>query len=365
MTQRPRNSTNFHLRAQRHGPAGLISRVADCCMWFGRYLERAESIARQLQATSSLALDAELPPTRCWHPLVVVAGEEAHFKERFGEAFGDGERVQHFLVWDDRCWVSLFRTVAAARENARSIREVLSGDVWETVNELYVWMQNEGPEGGPAVYRARRDDFYRRVRQMTQLALGLMRSTMLHDTALDFIWLGVMLERTNQTARLLDVHHHAFGGEVGAGATEVDDATAPGALNHQVVETAVWVSLLRACSGFEPFVKSFAGRVTPAAVAHFLVTDARFPRSVTYSLHAAYERFSYLRPPSDGDLPGGESLAMLARLDKWIANLPPSLPDLHAILTQIVDETARIGETIGRELLGYEPTPSVASSPEG
>jgi len=77
------------------------------------------------------------------------------------------------------------------------------------------------------------------VRRSVQLSLGLLRSTMLHDTPLDFIWLGVMLERTGQTARVLDVHHHVL---------------SPAASRHQVVETALWLSLLRTCSGFEPFM---------------------------------------------------------------------------------------------------------------
>lgn len=343
-----RAATNLLLRTQRYAPAGLISRVADCCFWFGRYLERAESTARQLQATSSLALDGELSARQCWEPVVIVAGEEEAYRDRYGDAaFGNGELVQRYLVWDDKCWVSLARSVNAARENARAIREVLSGDVWETVNELYLWLQ----DAGNATFQWHRDDFYRRVRQMTQLALGLMRSTMLHDTALDFIWLGVMLERTNQTARLLDVHHYAF--------------LSDGAKNaHQVVETAVWLNLLRGCSGLEPFMKSHAGRVTPDAVASFLVTDARFPRSITYSLHAAYERFCYIRPPEDIGLPGGESLALLARLDTWVAKLPERPPDLHGILTFIVDETTRIAGTMGIELLGYSPPPAEETPPQ-
>lgn len=345
-----RASTNFALRTQRHGPAGLISRVADNCFWFGRYLERAESTARQLQATSSLALDGELTVRQCWQPVVIVAGEEESFRKRYGEAaFDNGDLVQRLLVWDEQCWVSLTRSISAARENARAIREVLSGDVWETVNELYLWLQ----DAGNATFMWHRDDFYRRVRQMTQLALGLMRSTMLHDTALDFIWLGVMLERTNQTARLLDVHHHALISHDNHGQKA-----------HQVVETAMWVTLLRACSGLEPFMKSHAGRVTAHEVASFLVTDARFPRSVTYSLHAAYERFCFLRPPADVGLPGGETLMQLARLDQWVANLPEELPDLHGILTYIVNETARIAATMGQELLGYDP-PAVVEPETG
>ncbi|MFO0747954.1 MAG: alpha-E domain-containing protein [Myxococcota bacterium] len=344
-----RTMTNHALIGGRHAPAGLISRVADCCLWFGRYVERAEASARHLQATLHLGLDGELTPRQVWQPTVIVAGEEARFVERHGEgALADGDVVQRYLVWDDDCHVSLVRSIHAARENARSIREVLSGDVWEVINEAYIWLKSDDAH---EKWRYHRDEFYRRVRQMTQLGLGLMRSTMLHDAVLDFIWLGVMLERTNQTARLLDVNHHAF------------ELRKPG--DNDVVETAVWVALLRACSGHEPFMKSHAGRVTPEAVAAFLVTDSRFPRSISYSIHAAFERFAYLRPPTDVNLPGGESLLKLAKLDAWVQGLGPSElhgTGLHRVLTRIVDDTADIGVTIGRELLGYAPPASAAAA---
>ena len=182
----------------------MISRVADHCFWFGRYVERAESTARLLATTHNLALDAELDPEACWRPVVVVAGEE----ERYGGAYGDGDRVESFLCWDEDNGVSIRRSVAGARWNARSIREVVSLEAWETINELHLWL---GSEAARAQWAGHRHDFYRQVRSSTQLCLGLLRSTMLHDTVLDFMWLGVLLERVGQTARLLDVHHHAFG----------------------------------------------------------------------------------------------------------------------------------------------------------
>src|SRR5262249_52650531 len=158
-----------------------------------------------------------------------------------------------------------------------------------------------------------------------QLCLGLLRSTMLHDTPLDFIWLGVLLERVGQTARLLDVHHHAFSG--GA---------------HQVVETAVWLTLLRACSGVEPFLKAHAGHVSGTTVARFLAREARFPRWAAYCVRWASERLCAIRPPGDIDRPGGRAVERLRALDAWVQALPPALPNLHEALTHVVDETAAI-----------------------
>lgn len=328
--------------------SGLIARVADGCFWFGRYVERSESSARVLQTTLGLALDGELSPRQCWQPVLAVSGEEPSFVALEGEAaLDDGERVQHHLVWSEACPVALCRSVAAARANARTIREVLSADAWGTVNEIYLWL--EGP-AARETWAGRRDEFYEQVRRAAQLNLGLLRSTMLHDLALDFIWLGMLLERVGQTARLLDVHYHALAG----------------AEAHQIVETSVWLALLRACSGVEPFMKAHAGRVTAGAVAAFLVGEGRFPRSVAYCVHSAHERLAAIRPPGERDLPGGEALARLGALDAWVRARSPGAQgaDLHDDLTHVVDETAAICETIGRELLGGGPPSPPEVAPE-
>ncbi|MCC6557290.1 MAG: alpha-E domain-containing protein [Polyangiaceae bacterium] len=326
----------------------MISRVADHCFWLGRYLERAESTARVLAVTQHLALDAELTPPQCWLPVVIALGLKQQFFELHGEAAaGDGERVQRFISFDEGNATSLRRSISAARDNARSIREVVSLEVWETINELHLWMSGPAAEEEHA---SNRYGFYRRIRQMTQLALGLTQSTMLHDTPLDFIWLGVLLERVGQTARTLDVHHHAF---------MVDRPSSPGGV--EVVETAVWLSLLRACSGFEPFMKTSQGRVTGEAVARFLLFEPRFPRSIRHCVHAGYSRLCDIRPPESVTLPGGEPLERLHALDRWIAEKasePFDARAVHGILTHAVDETAAICDGVGRELLGYGPPAS-------
>src|SRR3954462_12042866 len=255
----------------------MISRVADHCFWFGRYVERAEATARMLAASVSLALDAELPAAGVWRPVIVVSGEEDEFEKRFTDgddahpAWGDGEAVQRFMVWDEENGVSLAKSVSGARWNARSIREVLSMEAWESVNELHLWMRGDVAQ---ATFAQHREAFYQHVRRSTQLTLGLLRSTMLHDEPLAFIWLGVLLERVNQTARMLDVHHHAF--------TNLTS-------RQEIVETALWLSLLRGLSGSEAYMKRSAGRISSDAVARFLISESAFPRSIAYCVHSAYD----------------------------------------------------------------------------
>jgi len=370
----------------------MISRVADHCFWFGRYLERAESTARVLAVTQNLALDAELTPPECWRPVLIAFGQEPQFLELRGEAAaGDGEAVQRYMSFDEDNGASLRRSIAAARDNARSIREAVSLEVWETINELHLWMDSDQ---AAEEYAVNRYGFYRRVRQLEQLALGLTQSTMLHDTPLDFIWLGVLIERLGQTARTLAVHHLAFSASNAASlrsgpassrsgpassrsgpassrsgpASSRGPALAaahPFGAGHQVVETALWLTILRACSGFEPFMKVSQGRVTGEAVASFILFEPRFPRSIRHCAHAAYQRLCDIRPEESATLPGGDSLQRLHALLRWVTDLagdPFEPARLHEMLTYVVDETSAICDGIGRELLGYGPPQRAAPS---
>jgi uncharacterized alpha-E superfamily protein len=328
----------------------MISRVADQCFWFGRYLERVESSARLLQVTASLAADAELTPHQCWQPVVITAGEEERFAELYGaEAAGDGEAVQRYLTFDERVPVSLARTVAAARENARSTRDVISLEAWEIINELHLYLLSP----------VARDDFeehpygfYRRIRREAQLCLGLLRATMLHDTPLYFCWLGVLLERVGQTARILDVHHHTF-----LAAETVEQGA------HPVVEVSLWLSLLRACYGFEPFMKTHRGTVSAQAVAAFLIFEPKFPRGVRHGLRRVRDLLLAVRPSAAGT-PPLRAYARTEALEDWIGERyggPLDAAAVHEILTRVVDETQDICDLVQSELIAAAPSPAVQS----
>jgi uncharacterized alpha-E superfamily protein len=314
----------------------MISRIADHCLWLGRYLERAESTARVLFVTRNFVLDAEPEVGRkLWRPVIIVLGEEQHF-DAHCQAGSDGEVVQHYMVFSLDNLSSLLRLVGAARENARAIREAISLEVWETLNELHLWLHSAEAR---TAYDERRFDFYRQVRRSLQLCMAQTVNTMLHDTPLDFIRLGVMLERVSQTGRLLDVHHHTM--------THLAES-------HQVVETALWVALLRGCSGLEPFLKRNPGRVSGRAVAEFLLFEAGFPRSVRYCLRSAHESLCKILAPTTPGQPGEQGLAQLVRLCQWLehkAQGPLDESGLHGLVTHVVDETDALCTSLGRELL--------------
>jgi len=318
----------------------LISRVADHCFWFGRYLERAHVTARTLAVTRELALGAELEDHQSWRPAVIVAGEEERFAEIEGlEQAEDSEVVQRYMVWSNDNPSSLRNSVRAVRSNGRSIRDRLSNEAWETINELHLWLKSDKAQ---AAFDKDRHAFYSRVSRAMVLATGLLRSTMMRSEPLDFIRLGSMLERAGQTARTVDVHHHAIAL----------------AKSHVVVDTALWLGLLRACEGFQPFMSHNRGRVSGRAVAKFLVVEPRFPRSVAYAVDSGLKRLRSIRPEDDEAVPGAATQRRLAALSRWAeSRFEQGIPegDLHEALTHVVDEVHAICDLVGIEFLGYEP----------
>jgi uncharacterized alpha-E superfamily protein len=320
----------------------VISRVADHCFWFGRYLDRAESTARLLQATRTLVFDADIPVTHCWQPLVIVSGEEAPFVEKYGrDALGDGEAVQEYMTWNRDNMVSLASSVHAARNSGRAIRDQLSLEAWEEVNELYLWL---GLDSTQKLYADNREEFYRGVRQRTQLILGQVRSTMLHEEPMRFLWLGAMIERVGQTARILDMHHHTMQREAA----------------HEIVGVALWMSLLKALSASEGFVKKNQGRVTGQAMVEFVLFEPAFPRSLLYCLRAAAELVKRIWNKDES-----VGRASMARLDGTVSWLEAQidefdLSNIHTVLTRMVDDTANVCAHIQQEIQG--PIPPEAES---
>ncbi len=313
----------------------MISRVAESCFWLARYLERAETMARLISVHSAFVLDVDLPSTERWMPLVIVAGEEERFRALYDEAAtSDGELVQRYLTWEQNSPVSILTSLASARENARTIRETISLEMWETINDLWLWLN--GP-AARALYARERHSFYHRIRNSCWLFYGAVANTMLHEKAYYFMRLGTLLERPGQTARILDVHHHSFG------RTQPEFESA--------AEVAQWAALLRSCSGIEPFLKRGAGEISGQAVAGFLLLDRAFPRSVYFNLERATRVLDTLRPPHARSI--GERAA--AGLAEIVAELEHMRIDtvmergVHEVLTWVVDSTARVCATVAEE----------------
>ncbi|MFO0688501.1 MAG: alpha-E domain-containing protein [Myxococcota bacterium] len=322
----------------------MISRVADSCFWLTRYLERVDTWSRLLDVTASFSLDVGADASGRWRPLVIVVGQEQDFLDRIGAAgMEDGEVVQHYLVWDDRHPASLFSSMRAVRENARTIREAMSVEMWEAVNQSWLWLTSRAAR---RLFDRERGAFYERLSSDCMMFHGICYSTMLHEDPFTFMKLGRAVERIGQTARILDVRHHALDES-----SEIEDESAAMA--------ARWLAILRSCSAYEPFFKRAENVLSGSAVAEFLLFERTFPRSVLHNLDRVRGLLERLRQ-SDETPRKSPSWERLERLRGSVLQLDMDevhRQGLHRVATWLVDETAILCDAIHDEFLA----PSIES----
>src|SRR5512136_1153301 len=119
----------------------MLSRVADLLYWIGRYIERAEDLTRLIAVNFNAVLDqAHLDAQQGWAPLVAMNGDEALFYEIYGEA--TAQNVIEFMLWQPLNPNAVTACITRARENARSVREQISSEMWEHLNRLYFLLRN-------------------------------------------------------------------------------------------------------------------------------------------------------------------------------------------------------------------------------
>ena len=240
----------------------MLSRVAQSLYWIARYIERAENVARFVDVNLHLLLDLPTGGAAQWEPLVSTTGDRALFRQRHKSP--SRENVVSFLTFDSANPNSILSCLTAARENARSIRETISSDMWEHLNEFYHRVKRVSSQGGrlEAPY-----EFFDSVKKGSYLFDGITLATLSHGESWYFYLLGRLLERADKTSRLLDFKYFVLLPSVGDVGSPFDDIQ--------------WAAVLRSASGFEMYRKRHA-EIGPNRIVEFLMLDTDFPRSINY-----------------------------------------------------------------------------------
>lgn len=250
----------------------MLSRVAESMYWMSRYIERAENVARFLDVNENLTLGEGGDLGAQWAPLVYTTGDHKAYEELYGEARRDA--VLRFLAFDPRNPNSILSCVAAARENARGVRESITGPMWEQINKFHLMIkaavQNQRFLDEPS-------QFCDMVKQASLSLLGTTDATMSHNDAWHFLRTGRLLERADKTSRILDVQYfHLLPAVTDVGST---------------LDVVRWSALLQSASALTMY-RRVHGRITPERVADFLLLDREFPRSMRFCLMRVQESIS-------------------------------------------------------------------------
>lgn len=314
----------------------MLSRVANSVYWMARYLERAEDTARIINVNTNLVLDTPRGMSPGWEPLVKITGSQEKFAQQYAEP--SERNVVRFLLTDANNGVSVLFALAQARENARTVRDVLPREVWEELNGLYLYARDYVQEGQS---KNGRYDYVMSVIRGAQQLAGMIVGTMSHNMPYDFMVLGRSLERADMTLRILDVRSASL-------------------LTHEAelrpFDNIQWMSVLKSLSSYQMYRQYVGVRVSRERVLQFLLRDEHFPRAIR---HCLLQAESALR-----NLPRHQPLLPLVERMKRnigaeaVSTLNPV--ELHEFIDQQELALGEIGDAIADAYFHTEPAQATA-----
>lgn len=303
----------------------LLSRSAENLYWHARYLERSDDTARIVREHTNLIVDLPTIVPLTWAPLLAIAGVEA------APGGVDETSVIKYLVADRSNPSSVASSTAAARENLRSTRELVPSELWNAINDLYLYVSGNRVEGIARVSRRRYLD---RVIAECQRVEGIVSGTMSRNTEYAFVRLGTLIERADMTTRVVDVSAATIGSQ-GERALHAD---------------VQWSSVLRSVAGLQMFRRTSSESATGAASIRFLFGNASFPRSFAYCLTECATLLPQL--PDGGEL-GARCLDLAADA----LNLPDSaafsVDAVRSLVDRLQQGIAAIHSELARRYFGH------------
>lgn len=310
----------------------MLSRVAENLYWMSRYVERAESMARLLDAAFYLELDAaglarDDDGTGPVEGILAILGCKAAFGSAHPGA--DRDAVLRYLTFDRKNSQSILSMIGRARENARGTQEAISAEVWSEINRLYLYL------GGPKAQRrfsASPSSFFSSIKKTCVLWSGLVDGTLARDEVFHFLQAGRYLERAEQVGRILKAKSH-----------HLHD---PGPGVGLAMRAIHWSSLLRSCSAYDAYLRTYRERVDPEGVVRYLVLDADFPRAMRFCVARCRESLHEISG-GDDDGYGSEAERLLGRLDGELRYIDVSEifeRGLPRFLASVQETCLRVGE---------------------
>ncbi|NMF97525.1 alpha-E domain-containing protein [Aromatoleum toluolicum] len=314
----------------------MLSRTADHLYWMARYSERAENLARLLDVTYQMSLVPHDPETErnSWNAIIALNSLELAYSKRHDEV--TASQVLHFMVRDETHPSSIYSCLRAARENAHAVRGTLTAEMWETINETWLQLRDQSFD---EIYAGGVAAFFDWVKQRASLLRGAMFGTMLRDEAFQFIRLGALLERADNTARILDVKYHSL---AGAQQSQGDDLVDANDFYH-------WGALLRSVSAFEVYRKVYRDVITPERVAELLILREDLPRALHSCMEGIVRILEKVRNSRSDETVrrAGQLFATLryGRMDDIFAR------GLHAWLEDFINSIGDLGARISEDFL--------------
>jgi uncharacterized alpha-E superfamily protein len=320
-------------------PDVLLARYADCIFWLARYIERAENLARILDVNETFSRDSK--GGQNWRSIVQLNSDEERFFASHGTA--SAHSVVNFYVIDADNPTSIVSTIRYARENARTLRSLISTEMWVQLNVFYNRLVALGVADLAPGNLA---PLFATVKEACQTHTGITEGTFFRDQGWYFYQIGRYIERADQTTRLLDIKYHLL-------LPSISDVGSPTDLSQ-------WDALLRSAAGYHAYRRLHAGTTTPARVAGFLLLNPAFPRSVHHCMREVGRLLGEVKSRY-ALRHGNDAAEELDRLQAVLGTLDISAilgAGLHEFLDSIQRQLIAITRELSTAFFGYTPEAS-------
>jgi uncharacterized alpha-E superfamily protein len=301
--------------------------------WMSRYLERAGNTSRLLEINLRHMLEAEddLTEEAQWRPLLAITASQGLYQEIYGNDDVSGHKIVQFLTRERRNPNAILSSLRLARENARVVRDRISSEMWETINQLWLTCDHAlinpiASERAPALFNDVRDGVAR--------FHGFSVSTMTRGEAFGFYLLGTFTERADMTARILDVKYHVLLPDV--------------AMVGSALDYYQWAALLRSLSGFEEYRHRYHTGLRPTDVVEFAIFESEFPRSLRFAVERMRNALEGLGGPQPGSGSGEALEALQKMLDDTSAEKVVA-GGLHEFIERFLQGIADLNASVSRE----------------
>lgn len=309
----------------------MLSRVADSLYWMSRYLERTDSIMRMLKTNYASSQEANDGFT--WRPVLKIFtyldNNEITVLEK------DSAAVLEYMVFEKENANSVFNMVTRARENARSVQDHITIELWQCINDFYHYIKNERESYQLAVDPATTLDSF--IKQ-SMMYYGISESTMFRGEGFSFMNIGRYLERALQSTDLLEVKFSDLSYDL-----------------EKTADITYWKHLLLSLSGYNLYLKTYRSGFDARNVIDQVIFNTSFPRSVLYSLNQLQRYFDRLK--TDVDPVSYKHINfMIGKLRSKIqySNLESvSEVGLHNYLVDVNEDLQDIGNALSRYYFAY------------
>jgi uncharacterized alpha-E superfamily protein len=304
----------------------MLARVADSLYWLGRYVERAEHIARLASVLLNTNLEHSSAADQSTQIAVTALGLE------LDDRAPNAEALARRLVLDHERGASVIAALSSARENARQVRDQLTSETWERLNLLYLSATDPGSD---AAFDMNAADFLHRIIADLHLFKGAADATMSHGDGWRFMLTGVFIERAQLIARLLQASFEE-------GSTS--------ALEDHLSQ----VNLLRMACALEPYLRAYTADIDSRLILDFLLFDEDFPRSIRFATARIEENLARLS--TERELGRHDPLRLAGRLNARLTYADIDEVEAGgagALLTAVAAECAAIHRAMYDTFVAY------------